>query len=80
LKALGFRSFRAKYDFPFTGVTHGVYLTTAATWGNGATQSVETYSGQGPLEVWSAQQLFMGLLSEIGWDREMRKPKCDFQK
>jgi hypothetical protein len=30
--------------------------------------------------VWSAQQLFMGLLSEIGWDREMRKPKCDFQK
>jgi hypothetical protein len=42
--------------------------------------SVRTYSGQGPIEVWTAQQLFLGLLAEVGWERESRKAKCDFEK
>ncbi len=61
-------------------MTHGVYLTTGAVWGDGSSMSVETYSGQAPIEVWSAQQLFLGLLSEVSWQRELRKPKCDLQK
>jgi hypothetical protein len=80
LGRLGFKAFRPQYDYPFGFVTHGVYLTTAAVWGDGSSMSVETYSGQGPIEVWSAQQLFLGLLSEAGWERESRKPKCDFQR
>jgi len=80
LKALGFVTFQADYDFPFTGSTHGVYLTTAAVWGDGTKRSVRTYSRQGPIEVWSAQELFLGLLPEIAWDRASRKAKCDFQK
>jgi hypothetical protein len=30
--------------------------------------------------VWVAQQLFLGLLAEVSWERETRKPKCDFEK
>jgi hypothetical protein len=80
LGRLGFKTFRPQYDYPFGSVTHGVYLTTGVVWGDGSTMSVETYSGQGPIEVWSAQQLFLGLLSEVSWQRESRKPKCDLQK
>jgi hypothetical protein len=80
LKVLGFTTFRAQYDYPVGAATHGAYLTTAAVWGDGSRVSVETYSGQGPIEVWSAQQLFLGLLSEASWTRESRRPKCDFQK
>jgi hypothetical protein len=80
LKRLGFVRFEPKYDYPFSGVTHGVYLTTTATWGNKSRSSVETYNRQGPREVWMAQQLFLGLLHEASWDRESRKSKCDFEK
>jgi hypothetical protein len=80
LKSLGFAKFSPQYDYPFTSSTHGVYLTTVAEWGNGSTVSVETYSREGPVEVWSAQQLFLGLLTEGKWERESRKSKCDFQK
>ena len=80
LRRLGFTTFRPRYDHPFGGATHGSQLTTAAVWGDGSAVSVETYSGQGPIEVWSAQQLFLGLLSEAGWERESRRPKCDFQR
>jgi hypothetical protein len=80
LKRLGFARFEPKYDYPFSGVTHGVYLTTTATWGNQSQSSVETYNRQGPREVWIAQQLFLGLLSEASWEKETRKAKCDFEK
>lgn len=80
LKRLGFGSFEREYDYPFTGVTHGVYLTTTATWGNGSRTSVQTYNRQGPREVWMAQQLFLGLLAEAFWERETRKSQCDFQQ
>jgi hypothetical protein len=80
LARLGFKTFRPQYDFGFGFVTHAAYLTTAAVWGDGSSASVETYAGQGPIEVWSAQQLFLGLLAEVSWERESRKPKCDFQK
>ena len=80
LSRLGFTTFRPRYDYPFGGATHGPFLTTAAVWGDGSGMSVETYSGQGPVEVWSAQQLFLGLLPEASWERESRRPKCDFQE
>ena len=80
LRRLGFTTFRPQYDYPFGAATHRLYLTTAAVWGDGSGMSVETYSGQGPIEVWNAQQLFLGLLPEAGWERESRRPKCDFQK
>lgn len=80
LKTLRFVSFEPKYDYPFSGVTHGAYLTTTAVWGNRSRKSVETYDRQGPRDVWVAQQLFLGLLAEAYWQRETRKPKCDFEK
>ena len=80
LTRLGFARFEPKYDYPFSAVTHGVYLTTTATWGNRSQNSVETYNRQGPREVWIAQQLFLGLLAGASWDRETRNSKCDFEK
>lgn len=80
LGPLGLAKFQKEYDFPFTGMTHGVFLTTEAVWGDGTKRSVQTYARQGPIEVWTAQQLFLGLLVETTWDKESRKPKCDFEK
>jgi hypothetical protein len=80
LKALGFARFRRQYDYPFTASTHGVYLTTTAVWGDRSRVSVETFDRQGPRRVWIAQQLFLGLATDASWERESRKPKCDFQK
>lgn len=80
LARVGFARFESKYDYPFSRATHGVYLTTTATWGNRSGKSVETYNRQGPREVWIAQQLFLGLLADVAWDRETRKSKCDFEK
>jgi hypothetical protein len=79
LKKLNFARSEPKYDYLFSGVTHGVYLTPTATWGNKSRISVETYNRQGPREVWTAQQLFLGLLAEASWDRESRTSKCDFK-
>lgn len=80
LASLGFAKLDPDYDFPFTGMTHGTYLTTEAVWGDGARKSVRTYAGQGPIEAWASQQLFLSLLVDAGWDREFRKPKCDFER
>jgi Leucine Rich Repeat (LRR) protein len=78
LNALGFANFQAKYDYPFSVATHGLYLTTAAKWSDRPQVSVQTYNRQGPRDVWMSQQLFLGLLAEVSWDRQFRKPKCDF--
>jgi len=51
LARVGFARFESKYDYPFSRATHGVYLTTTATWGNRSGKSVETYNRQGPREV-----------------------------
>jgi len=80
LKALGAAKFLAEYDYPFSATTHGSYLTTSVVWGDGTKMSVQTYNRQGPRDVWIAQQLFLGLLSEASWDREFRKPRCDFDR
>jgi hypothetical protein len=80
LGALDFIHLGATYDYPFSGATHGLYLTTTAVWGDGVKKSVRTYSREGPLRAWESQQLFLGLLSDTSWEREWRKPKCDFQK
>jgi hypothetical protein len=71
--------FEPSYDYPFSGVTHGVVLTTTVAWGDRSRTSVETYNRQGPREVWIAQQLFLGLLADQSWDRETRRPQCDFE-
>jgi len=80
LERLGFTRFKPKYDYLSSGVTHGLSLTTTAAWGDRSQRSVETYNRQGPREVWVAQQLFLGLLAEASWEREARKPRCDFEK
>lgn len=80
LTALGFRNFDESYDYPAGGRTHDVFLTTTAGWGDGSTKTVQTYGRQGPREVWMAQQLFLGLLSEANWIREFRNPKCGFEQ
>jgi hypothetical protein len=80
LKRLGFARFEPEYDYPFSGVTHGVNLKTVAAWGDRSQSAVETYNRQGPRDVWIAQQLFLGLLAEASWERETRQPKCDFEE
>jgi hypothetical protein len=72
--------FEAKYDSPFTFTTHGDFLTTTAIWGDGRRKAVETYLRDGPRDVWTAQQLFLGLIQDASWDREFRQPKCSFEK
>lgn len=80
LTSLRFAAFKGNYDFPpGMTMTHGEYLTTAAAWGDGTLVSVRTYARKGPVEVWAAQQLFLGLLTEVSWERESRKAKCDFE-
>jgi hypothetical protein len=80
LKRLQFTGFKPAYEYPFSAATHGGTLTTTATWGDGSRKAVETDDGQGPLDVWTAQQLFLRLIAETSWERETRKPKCDFEK
>jgi hypothetical protein len=80
LSHVNFRSFAARYDQPFTMTTHGSYLTTTAYWSDGSRHSVETYSREGPREVWMAQQLFLALLGDTYWDREYRTAACDFKR
>jgi hypothetical protein len=80
LKTLASTKFRAEYDYPFSGTTHPLSLRTTAVWGDGTKMSVKTLDRQGPRDVWAAQQLFLGLLSETSWDQEFRKPKCDFDR
>ncbi len=79
LELSGFWNLEADYDFPFTGTTHGVYVTTEAVTVSGTTHRVRTYSRQGPLSAWLSQQLFLGLGADISWERERRRPKCDFE-
>ena len=79
LQQLNVREFKPEYDYPgafFT--THQVQLTTSVTWGDGTKSTVSTYARQGPLNVWMAQQLFLALQSDVSWEKEYRKPKCDF--
>jgi len=80
LQATGFTRLNPDYNFPYSGTTDGSFLTTEAVWGDGTKKSVQTYGGQGPIEAWTAQHLFLSLLADAGWDRESRKPKCDFEK
>ena len=80
LAGLGFGTFQSNYDFPFTAQTHGLFITTSALWGNGSRKAVETYARQGPRDVWLAQQLFLGLLSEADWNGESRAAKCSFER
>lgn len=80
LRALGFAKSRPTYDYPSGSNLHDVFLTTTAEWGDGAKKAVETYGRQGPLEVWMAQQVFLGLLHETSWTRESRKARCGFEQ
>jgi hypothetical protein len=79
LTRLGFHKFSPKYDQQFTFTTHGLSLTTTVVWGDGTTTVVETYAREGPIDVWIAQQLFLGLMLETSWEREFQKAKCDFE-
>jgi hypothetical protein len=60
LESLGYAKLSPEYNFPFTFMTHGLFLTTQAVWGDGTATSVRTYARQGPTQAWSAQQMFLG--------------------
>ena len=80
LRQLRFSTFGPEYDYPAgNSVTHATYVTTTAEWGDGSKRTVKTYGRQGPLEVWMAQQLFLGLIQETYWNTETRKPRCSFE-
>jgi hypothetical protein len=49
-------------------------------WGDGENTTLTTYGRQGPLAAWTAQQLSLGLLSDVGWQRTSKKAKCDFEQ
>jgi hypothetical protein len=76
LKALQFDTFNAEYNDKFSAVTHGTYLTTTAWWGSGSQRAVKTFNRQGPLAVWSAQQMFLGIMSDITWTKSSRSAAC----
>ena len=57
-------------------MTHGTYLTTTGWWANGHQSAVKTFNRQGPLAVWSAQQLFLGVMSDITWIKSSRSAAC----
>jgi hypothetical protein len=78
LKKLGFYNFLDKYDN--ASVTHGTFLTTSVWMGDGSAKSVRVYAGDAPLQVWSAQQLFLALRAEITWQREYEKPQCQMHE
>ena len=80
LKSLGFHGFLARYSSPFYTITHGTFLTTSIWMGDGSSKSVETDSGDEPIPVWTAQQLFLGLLAELKWQREYEKPECQMSE
>ena len=52
-------------------------LITTAVWGDKSSKVVETYGRQGPIQVWMAQQLFLGLARDASWEKEFEKPKCE---
>jgi hypothetical protein len=77
LAHLGFAQFDPPFPSPsgFT-VTHGLVIRTTVWWGDGTSKSVETYTRDGPLEVWMAQELFFSLLQQCEWEREYFEPSC----
>jgi hypothetical protein len=77
LKKLNYSSFKKEYSYPFTFTTHQAYIRTTVWWGDGSTNTVESYGGQGPIEVWMAQELFMALMENVSWEHEFTKPKCE---
>jgi hypothetical protein len=79
LSALQYHNLAHTHEDPFTFTTDAEYLTTTAQWADGSQHAVETYNRAGPREVWISQQLFLSLLAQASWERESRKPRCDFQ-
>ena len=76
LKALRFDTLDAEYNYKFSAVTHGTYLTTAGWWVNVSQRAVRTFNRQGSLAAWSAQQMFLGIVSDITWTTSSRSPAC----
>jgi hypothetical protein len=78
LKKSGFYNFLDEYDN--ASVIDGTYLTTSVWMGDGSGKSVQVYADGAPIQVWSAQQLFLALRAEIMWQREYEKPQCQMHK
>ncbi|HEY0554647.1 MAG TPA: hypothetical protein VGG20_10290 [Thermoanaerobaculia bacterium] len=60
--------------------TGGTFLTTSVWMGDGSAKSVQVYAGDAPIQVWSAQQLFLALRAEIAWQREYERPQCQMHE
>lgn len=77
LDRLGFKEFAPEYTRG--GPTHTAFFRTKATFGNGTSKEVETYAALGPIEVWTAQQLFISLVEDTWWQSEFTTEKCSFE-
>jgi hypothetical protein len=53
-----------------------VRIKTSVWYGDGSTHSVEIYDHEAPLEVNMAQKLFLTLLRNPHWERELTDEKC----
>jgi hypothetical protein len=81
LSELNARGLESRYGFPpGTFQTHATTITTNWTFGDGFSQSLQTYGGQGPLRAWMAQQLTLALLAEANWETTEKKPVCDARR
>jgi hypothetical protein len=72
LKRLGFFEADANYSYPFTGATHQTYIRSTVWYGD-KMRTVETYGGQGPISVWTAENVIFGLVESVRWKKEYRK-------
>ena len=63
LASLGFRTFESEYDFPFTAMTHAVFMTTTAIWGDGSRKAVQTYAGYADYEAKTTREIPVVILA-----------------
>lgn len=67
---------RSRYNSPGGVSHHEEDLRTAITWGNGLSQVVWRSGGQAPLNVWTGQQLLLGLVP-TNWERGAQRVPCE---
>jgi hypothetical protein len=78
LTRLGYKSFDREYPRRFLLSTAGPLRIKSSVWyGDGSMHTVETYDHQAPLEVNMAQELFLTLLRNPYWERELTEEQCN---
>jgi hypothetical protein len=78
LKRLNYSSLQKEYTYLHEYNPNGKSVKTTVWWGDGSSQTVSSFDEQGPIEVWTAQQLLLRLKDkDIKWGKEFYKPTCD---